>query len=41
MLIGDRPLPVHVADKINEVDDLVPSQDNVPSIHRTERQIAC
>ena len=35
-----RPRTAHVADKIDEVDDLVPSQENAPNTHRTQRQIA-
>jgi len=35
-----RPCTAHVADKINEVDDLVLSQDNAPNTHSTQRQIA-
>lgn len=35
-----RPRTAHVADKIDEVDDLVLSQDNAPNTHRTQGQIA-
>ena len=34
------PRTARVAGKIDEVDDLVLSQDNAPNIHRTQRQIA-
>ena len=35
-----RPRTARVADKIDEVDDLVLSQDNAPNTHRTQRQTA-
>ena len=35
-----RPRTARVADKIDEVDDLVLSQDNAPNTHRTQGQIA-
>ena len=35
-----RSHTARVADKIDEVDDLVLSQDNAPNTHRTQRQIA-
>ena len=35
-----RPRTARVADKIDEVDDLVLSQDNAPNTHRSQRQIA-
>ena len=34
------PRTARVADTIDEVDDLVLSQDNAPNTHRTQRQIA-
>jgi len=38
---GQRyPRTARVADKIDEVDDLVLSQDNAPNTHRTQQQIA-
>jgi len=36
-----RPCTVRVAGKIDEVDDLILSQDNVPNAHKTQQQIAC
>ena len=35
-----RTRTARLVDKIDEVDDLVPSRDNVPNTHRTQRQIA-
>ena len=35
-----RPRTAYVADKIDEVDDLVQSQDNAPNTHKTQQQIA-
>ena len=35
-----RPRTARAADKIDEVDDLVLSQEDAPSTHRTQRQIA-
>lgn len=38
--VTGRPRTARRADKIDEVDDLVLSQDNAPKTHRTQRQIA-
>ena len=35
-----RPRTARLTDKIDEVDDLILSQDNAPKTHRTQRQIA-
>ena len=35
-----RPRTARLADKIDEVDGLILSQDNAPKTHRTQRQIA-
>jgi DNA-binding Lrp family transcriptional regulator len=35
-----RPRTARLADKVNEVDDLVLSQENAPKTHRTQRQIS-
>ena len=37
---SSRPRTARVADKIDDVADLVLSQDNAPNTHRTQRQIA-
>lgn len=37
---SSRPRTARLADKIDEVDDLILSQDNAPKTHRSRRQIA-